>query len=100
LHAPIELVRALQKEAGRALRLIRIESPTFSVGFRHGHSRTLWLISMVGSFYRIVSGGGNCRGGSTGHQQARTGSPPGSHAAARRWRLTLILRYKPAGAAP
>jgi hypothetical protein len=36
LHAPIELVRALQEEAGRALCLIRVESRTFIVGFRHG----------------------------------------------------------------
>src|SRR5262245_21311759 len=38
-------------------------------------SRTVWLVLMVGSFYRIVSCRGNCRGGSGAHQRARTGSP-------------------------
>ena len=41
LHAPVELVRALQEEARRRLRLVGVVAFTFLVGFRHvTHSRT------------------------------------------------------------
>src|SRR5262249_49803350 len=49
LHAPIELVRALEEETRRGLRLIRVESCTFGVGFWHGSSRPVWLVRAIAS---------------------------------------------------
>src|SRR5581483_1366880 len=45
LHAPVELVAALEEEAGCLLRLIGKVALTFLVGFRHGGPRVLavWL---------------------------------------------------------
>src|SRR6516165_1845295 len=48
LHAPIELVRALEEETGRGLRLIRVEPCTFGVGFWHDSSRPVWLVGVHG----------------------------------------------------
>src|SRR6516165_366863 len=48
LHAPIELVRALEEETGRGLRLIRVEPCTFGVSFWHEASRPVWLVGVYG----------------------------------------------------
>src|SRR5262249_31913922 len=48
LHAPIELVRALEEENGRGLRLIRVEPCTFGVSFWHEASRPVWLVGVYG----------------------------------------------------
>src|SRR5262249_7955028 len=47
LHAPIELVRTLEEETRRGLRLIRVESCTFGVGFWHDSSRPVWLARVI-----------------------------------------------------
>src|SRR5262249_34385541 len=55
LHAPVELVRALEKESRRGLRRCGGKALSFGVGFRHGAPR------VVGSAYRLVSPRGRRR---------------------------------------
>ena len=45
LHAPVELVRALEEKARRCLRLVGLVALTFLVGFGHGvtSSSRIWL---------------------------------------------------------
>jgi hypothetical protein len=80
--------------------LIRIESRTFIVGFRHG-SLSYGLARSDGSdrfieLYHAVAIAEAAGARANGLGPARRGP----HTVARRWRLTLVLRYKPPGAAP
>jgi hypothetical protein len=76
-------VRAFQEEAGRALCLIRIESRTFIVGFRHG-SLSYGLARSDGSdrFIELYHAVAIAEAGRTARQRARTGAPRPAHGCA------------------